>query len=612
MTYIDRNGHGEFTELEAWLKEYHLFHKLENIPFFGQYKSRKVYQAWKKTILHSKITRAKKELMNSLFICDPVLSKTLIDVRKELLDFTEKNSILSVESEKTYFLPDFMKENYTSLHKTFETDFKELQRQIRLSTETATLESLKSKGFDLKWDFEKSQIIEDAEYPKLTFTEQGARRNECRKLQHFVKLVDYFQIEAVHGLVHTATWSFLRTIFNHCDDMQIHEIFNKSKDEESNSESDSLLQSRYPQILTSEIIQGGPHYLPHLISCISNPHHKVDRPGEYIFAKVEQAGSDTVFTPLFHVTVLLESDGVTNEIICTPASNELMQDLRGLFKKILDSTDNFSLLTNSISFLQPANLPGGSSYVVRGLEEPEYTGTIQISAIITDSRFFMESLGRIWASIHAMFQNAWTWTQGLNDIKHMWEENETFDVLEKIGQDVGPLGLVLATANSKNVEGGIISLLTNHFATEAAKIDPAILELGIANIPFSLLPHAATVREDVDGGCISPLSDFFHSHLEKFAQQKTAMQAIPNTFEINNILLDLKKLKAKLLPSPERCFSDIVKILPDIARDKNELLLGEIQSWLRIVRNPPPLVEFFVEYLVWLEEGIPLILTIYE
>jgi hypothetical protein len=162
---------------------------------------------------------------------------------------------------------------------------------------------------------------------------------------------------------------------------------------------------------------------------------------------------------------------------------------------------------------------------------------------------------------------------------------------------------VLAKANSKNVDGGILAYLTNHFSAQLAEIDQQIQELYISNPPTSLLPFASTVVEDSDGIQHSPLAEFFKAHLDKYAAQKVIMNDIPDTIVINNILLDMKTLKEVFLPNPERCFNDIVNILPDVARDRNELLLGEIQAWIRIIRNPPASVEYFVEYLVWLEHG---------
>ena len=88
------------------------------------------------------------------------------------------------------------------------------------------------------------------------------------------------------------------------------------------------------------------------------------------------------------------------------------------------------------------------------------------------------------------------------------------------------------------------------------------------------------------------------------------MDAIPVTSVINNILVESEKLKSLLLPSPERCFSDVAKLLPKVAREKNELLLNEIQTWVRLLNSQPTAVESFVDYLGWLEkvkDSMPLV-----
>jgi dynein heavy chain len=81
------------------------------------------------------------------------------------------------------------------------------------------------------------------------------------------------------------------------------------------------------------------------------------------------------------------------------------------------------------------------------------------------------------------------------------------------------------------------------------------------------------------------------------------IESIPGTVKINNVLLINHELKDTLLPSPIKCLKVISEVLPEVAHDKNELLLSEIQVWTRILSSPAQSVEGFVEFLVWLEHG---------
>ena len=81
------------------------------------------------------------------------------------------------------------------------------------------------------------------------------------------------------------------------------------------------------------------------------------------------------------------------------------------------------------------------------------------------------------------------------------------------------------------------------------------------------------------------------------------MNAIPTRCIINNLLIDSTTLKSILVPSPERCFNEVACLLPGLARNKNELLLTEVQTWVRILNTEPSNVESFVEYLGWAEKS---------
>ncbi|ORX87336.1 hypothetical protein BCR32DRAFT_215454 [Anaeromyces robustus] len=95
----------------------------------------------------------------------------------------------------------------------------------------------------------------------------------------------------------------------------------------------------------------------------------------------------------------------------------------------------------------------------------------------------------------------------------------------------------------------------------------------------------------------SKFVDYFEDSLKKYSHQLEEMEAIPVTTEINNICVDTTNLKKELIPSPQRCFSEVSKILPNISKDKNESLLSQLQEWIRTLNDQPKSVEQFVEYL---------------
>ncbi|KAJ3281611.1 Dynein heavy chain 6, axonemal [Borealophlyctis nickersoniae] len=209
--------------------------------------------------------------------------------------------------------------------------------------------------------------------------------------------------------------------------------------------------------------------------------------------------------------------------------------------------------------------------------------------------------------------------QSWDEVRMMWEENERFDGLKALEEAAGEVAVLLARNQSNPpVEGGVAALLQWWYAEKEARRGAEGEGTGEAappSRPPTVLELGSTIRTHPDGTSYSPVVEFFESSLARFASQRQTMGAIATTSTINNLLVDTTKLKSVLVPSPERCFVDVAKMLPGMARDKNELLLGEVQTWVRVLNTQPANVEGFVDYLGWLEkvkESMPLVEQLYE
>jgi dynein heavy chain len=70
------------------------------------------------------------------------------------------------------------------------------------------------------------------------------------------------------------------------------------------------------------------------------------------------------------------------------------------------------------------------------------------------------------------------------------------------------------------------------------------------------------------------------------------------------ILIDSLMLKEFLSPSPKKSLQDIEKLLPELAKLKNEELLSDLNNATRTLTSTPKTVEEFVEYLAFLQSTI--------
>jgi dynein heavy chain len=254
--------------------------------------------------------------------------------------------------------------------------------------------------------------------------------------------------------------------------------------------------------------------------------------------------------------------------------------------------------------LDPANLSGGSYSSTRGLEDSESTEGPQLGSIALEGGYYREICGRIRGVLVGMFSNAFTWMKSWERIRSMWIQGDTFDALQNLKLHAGPIASLLAEAVVTPERG--LGLILQEYKDEQDRLkfehNPEFQPSaqGVLEIASTVI---ISLNEDGEEQSKSPLVEFFEDYLQKFTSEKQAMESIPVCYTINNLLIDSTKLKSVLLPIPERCLNDVSTLLPKVAREKNGLLLNEVQTWLLLLNSQPASVDAFVDYLEWLDKS---------
>lgn len=89
----------------------------------------------------------------------------------------------------------------------------------------------------------------------------------------------------------------------------------------------------------------------------------------------------------------------------------------------------------------------------------------------------------------------------------------------------------------------------------------------------------------------------FRADVEKFAEQKAAVLAIPDTVEVGIVRLEAAALKAALLPSPSRCLQQAFEALPELSHELYGAFIEEVHAVTAGLTRPLTAVEDFVEQL---------------
>ncbi|XP_069092738.1 dynein axonemal heavy chain 6 isoform X2 [Pleurodeles waltl] len=96
--------------------------------------------------------------------------------------------------------------------------------------------------------------------------------------------------------------------------------------------------------------------------------------------------------------------------------------------------------------------------------------------------------------------------------------------------------------------------------------------------------------------------DFFAGELEKYHRQHNDALAIRQKRNVGLFVIDARKLKEKLIPSPKRCFEAIDDILPGLAKKKIDAIISEAQDAQFKLEFVPTTTIEYVNSLIFLDE----------
>lgn len=208
--FID--GQADFTPLDQWEREYHLYNQIIKLDVFRQYKLWKGFATWKKRVRQKKTRQFKQKLERNLFILNPVFQKSLLQVRHfchQLSDLT----LHDIDTTVLYALDDFF-EKQLSRREDVRTNLKNLFSSIVETVEASCAaaieileERLFGKGSEIEGEFgatekklgKTSQRIEDDS--KFSYAITAAKRSEQRKLFNYIRLADYMICDTLHNVL---------------------------------------------------------------------------------------------------------------------------------------------------------------------------------------------------------------------------------------------------------------------------------------------------------------------------------------------------------------------------------------------------------------------------
>ena len=118
----------DFTPLDQFEREHYLFSMISEIHFFHHYWEWKMFSVWRKTIRAIKMRKAKNHLKNNLFSLHPILGPSMVMVRGVILR-VEHCRLYKINGEETYSLDAFCIEQ-TSQAESCTKNLSEMQQDL--------------------------------------------------------------------------------------------------------------------------------------------------------------------------------------------------------------------------------------------------------------------------------------------------------------------------------------------------------------------------------------------------------------------------------------------------------------------------------------------------
>ncbi|ORZ39411.1 dynein heavy chain and region D6 of dynein motor-domain-containing protein [Catenaria anguillulae PL171] len=397
----------DFTPLAQWIREHHAFNSMIRIPFFAKYRTWKAFSTWRKNVRRTKISFARKQVQSRLFFLDPHLSTGLLAVRNACISLLA-SSLFKPPADKPWDLHAFATEQSKYVNEVMHQQLVQFDETIRQVVVDACKNVLRSANC----------AVEREALDMLTFTQQAARRTECRRLERFVKLVDYIKLHTLHMIAVGSLRELLTVLLGRCVDAKV--AVDTAFDPARADDGENVLA----QVPTQTLALAGYEAFAGIVARLS-PSKNVpeDEEGDEVSNRTFLDVIQTMFNkssvqprkqPLLRLQLMLENNTLTLE----PGMSDVAHVLESMSKEHMALIDKVSVLTNSIDFIV-----SGESF-----EDPDFGEGASLSHIVADDIYYGELMERVKACLRTNFAVADEFMSGFEVFRDMFEHNENLDL----------------------------------------------------------------------------------------------------------------------------------------------------------------------------------------
>ncbi len=546
----------DFTSLDQWEREYFLYVKMMDIPFFQQFRSWKAFYFWKKLINKMKAIKYSKVLNENLYTLNKRLCAALIELKRRCME-TSNWALLKLDTKQTQTLIQFSEDQEAqriSVAESLARFGAEARRIISTACEQDLRQFLIENGFrktrdrdgDSKdgsssmgggsglststssssssssvlgrgssdygsSDFGSSRHHQGAtstsgsheEFPqKISRAEKAAQRTKSKKLAKFIRLADFHIIHTLAALCKERVQDIARLV-----------------DRKPPAKTPSPYMPKDGDGNPSLGLPGGRGGFGGGSSGSSSYYNMSTSFALNSFKKKRMGGADQKGeVPLFSIELVL--DDHTGELSFRPSLDECLQVIEHAINTAAVKTMSQRRMIQEEQFRDYAACTASEMVEMESHD-------MHPAALVLENPELIATKQQIRDSLTIAFRAAWEYAEGFLPIATLYLENKAF------------------------------------------------LRDPIGEVPVSVLSELVT----------------------KFDEQARNLEDLRTSVDIGILSVDTAALKKTLVPSPNDCKSKLERHLPLISSKKTQELLEYLNAAHSKISKVPTNVEEFVVVL---------------
>lgn len=190
-----------FTSLDEWYEEYKKYCSLTRIKIFKNFRQWKTFHVWLKSIKWRKFKLARKHISENLFVANPILHRTLLEIRDEFctLSSLKFTNIRTLEKWHLFYFVENQMATFEIVRDKLQ-DFHQRMQQRLFQT---CIDAIEAKGFSAIDEIINCKSIKKVK-EEISFTMRSHKKTFCSRLTKFLCLADLITINLLHGVLRSS------------------------------------------------------------------------------------------------------------------------------------------------------------------------------------------------------------------------------------------------------------------------------------------------------------------------------------------------------------------------------------------------------------------------